>query len=110
MVHEACTVCIKYYPKGISAYDPYLFVFETDYEDFIVDLFSQLPTSAFFFTCKEKLFLYAHVEKASIRETGLDITDISQIKLLCLVDELIEKGVIKDEKRAILEYHWTKDG
>jgi hypothetical protein len=34
-----------------------MFMFETDYEDFIVDLFSELPTSTFFFKVANKLFV-----------------------------------------------------
>jgi len=30
----------RFYPTFISSYDPYLWIFETHYEDFIIDLFS----------------------------------------------------------------------
>jgi hypothetical protein len=37
---ETCTIATSYYPATLRAYDPYLFMFETDYEDFIVELFA----------------------------------------------------------------------
>jgi hypothetical protein len=84
-------------------------VFETDYEDFVIDLFSLLPTGSFFFKVADKLLVYAHVEKASVRETGLKIHDVSQIQLLSLVNELKEKELIRSEFHSIFEYHWSKD-
>jgi len=37
---EYCTIITRYFPEKSSSYDSYIFVFETDYEDFIIDLFS----------------------------------------------------------------------
>lgn len=41
---ECCTIATCYYPEKFSSYDSFLYMFETDYEDFIIDLFSELPT------------------------------------------------------------------
>lgn len=108
-IHECCTVFTRYFPETIESYDPYLFMFETDYEDFVIDVFSQLPTSSFFFRVSDRLFLYAHVEKASLRNTGLDMSDVSQLHIPLLADALLERGIIESEAHAILEYHYRKD-
>lgn len=106
---ECCTVFTKYFPETISAYDPYLFMFETDYEDFIVDLFSELPTSSMFFKVADKLFLSVHMKKDSIRKVGLDMADIAQLWIPLLVGDLKNKGILTKEAHAIVEYHWGKE-
>jgi DNA-binding Lrp family transcriptional regulator len=106
---ECCTILVRYFPDSISAYDPYLFMFETDYEDFVIDLFSELPTSSFFFKVADKLFLHAFVERSSIRRTGLDMSDISQLHIPLIAKSLLKKGIIKSETHAIIEYHWGKN-
>ncbi len=106
---ECCTVFTQYFPDSILAYDPYLFMFETDYEDFIVELFSQLPTFSLFFKVSNKLFVLANIERASIRRVGLNMSDISQAHLLHLVEDLLDQGILKSEAHAIVEYSWNKD-
>jgi hypothetical protein len=32
---ECCTIATSYFPEKLSGYESYLFLFETDYEDFI---------------------------------------------------------------------------
>ena len=108
-INEYCTVFTRWFPKRASAYDPYLFVFETDYEDFVIDLFSQLPTSSIFFKVSNKLFMYTHVEKTSLRGVGLNMTDISQLHIPLLVRELLRKEIIHSEAHAIMEYFWRKN-
>ena len=107
-LHECCTVFTRYFPETIESYDPYLFMIETGYDDFVIDVFSQLPTSSFFFRVSDRLFLYAHVEKASLRNTGLDMSDVSQLHIPLLADALLERGIIESEAHAILEYHYRK--
>ncbi|MBU7012374.1 MAG: hypothetical protein HXS46_16965 [Theionarchaea archaeon] len=103
-----CTVFTLYYPKTISVHDPYLFVFETDYEDFLIDLFSELPASSWFFKVSDKLCLYAHVKReyARIVETQ---SDIRELHIPTLVTELIRKGVLKNEEHSIVECYWNRD-
>jgi hypothetical protein len=57
-VHEYCDICTYFYPASISEYDSYIYMFETDYEDFIIEVFSQLPTSALFFKIKDITIAY----------------------------------------------------
>ncbi|MBU7000427.1 MAG: winged helix-turn-helix domain-containing protein [Theionarchaea archaeon] len=105
---QCCTVTTSFFPEGISAYDPYLFVFGTEYEDFIVDLFSQMPTSAFFFKVSDMLFLHAHVKKDLMRCEDLGAPSIRQLPIPGLISELLKKGIIESEEHAVVEYHWTK--
>jgi len=106
---ETCTVFTRYFPGGASWYDPFLFMFETDYEDFIIDLFSELPTSAYFFKVSDKLFLSGRMLKESLRKVDLDMTNIAQLHIPLLVGDLRKKGILKEEADAIFRYSCTKD-
>ncbi len=106
---KSCTVYTRYFPKSIMSYDPYLFMFETDYEDFIIDLFSELPTSSFFFKVSDILFLYTNVDRTSVRKVGVDMSDVSQMHIPLLVDDLLERGILKTQDDSIIKYHWRKN-
>ena len=109
LINETCTVFTQFFPKGMAAYDPYLFMIETDYEDFIIELFSALPTSPFFFKAENKLFVIVQLEKTSIRESGIKIYDVSQIWIPCLFEKLQGSGIIRNEQHASFEYHCSKN-
>jgi DNA-binding Lrp family transcriptional regulator len=104
---EYCTVFTRYFPETISAYDPYLFMFETDYEDFIIDIFSELPTSPFFFKVSDRLFVYTNMAKEYTRCTELYAT-INKLQIPLLMKSLLERGILKSEAHTILEYYWGK--
>jgi hypothetical protein len=106
---SCCTITLSYYPEGIGSYDPYLFMFDTDYEDFLIDLFSLLPTSSFFFKVSGRLFLLAYVKRHLLRYDGLTMSDIGQLQIPLLVKSLLDTKIIKSEDHAIVEYHWAKD-
>ncbi|MGC1119564.1 MAG: winged helix-turn-helix domain-containing protein [Candidatus Methanofastidiosia archaeon] len=106
---SCCTITTSYFPEGIASYDPYLFMFNTEYEDFIIDLFSQLPTSSFFFKVSDRLFLLAYVKRHLLRYDGLTMSGIGQLQIPILVKALLDKKIINSEDHAIVEYHWAKD-
>ena len=108
-VPECCTITTSYFPERFSTYDSYLFMFETDYEDFIIDLFSELPTSSLFFTVADKLFLYAQVTGRLVRFVDIQDSRVGQLQIPLLVDDLLERGILKSEAHAILEYYWGKN-
>ena len=103
---ETCIVFTDYYPESLSAYNPYLFVFETDYEDFIIELFSELPATSSFFKVSDKLFVNIHVPEKLARIEGFDPFRLS-IPLLALT--LKEKEIIKNKDYLVPEYYWSKD-
>lgn len=106
---ECCTIVASYYPETISAYDPYLFLFETEYEDFIVELFSQLPVSTFFFKVADKLFVHFYVKKELSRTTKRDTAEFDKLEIPVLVEELCDRGIVTNDSYAIVEYYWGKD-
>lgn len=104
-----CTIITHYFPEGIAAYDPYLFMFDTEYEDFIIEVFSLLPTSCFFFKVSDRLLLLAYVKRHLLRYDGLTMSDVGQLQIPILMKLLLEKKIIRSEDHAIVEYHWAKD-
>ncbi|MBU7009081.1 MAG: hypothetical protein HXS46_00205, partial [Theionarchaea archaeon] len=105
---ECCTIATFYYPETLREYEPYLFLFETDYEDFIIDLFSELPSSSWFFKVSDKLFLYARVPKKYIRGDDPQ-TEPSELNIPLLANKLLEKGIIRRRARGPIETYWVKD-
>lgn len=106
---ECCTVFTRYFPEGGSSYDPCLFMVETDYEDFIIDLFSELPTSSLFFKVSDKLFLSGRMLKTSWRRDDLDMSNITQLHIPLLLKDCKERGILKETADAIFRYHCSKD-
>ena len=106
---ECCSILTSYFPDTISAYDPYLYIFETDYEDFLIDLFSELPTSCLFFKVSDKLILYAYIDREFLRNTDLQENRISKLHIPLLIRSLQKKGIIRKRAHGIVTYHWRKD-
>jgi len=106
---QYCTIVTGYYPKTISAYDPYVLMFETDYEDFIIDLFSQLPTTSWSFKIANKLLLYVWVDRGSMRSIDYRVPDISKLHIHQLSRLLLKKGIIRSKAHAIVECYWRED-
>lgn len=104
---QTCTIFTLYYPKAVSQYDPYLFMLETDYEDFIIDLFSEFPTTTTFFKVDSKLFVYAHVERQYVRI--FDFCKPKELQIPIIMQNLIDKGIVRNEKHAIIECYWRKE-
>ena len=105
---ECCTIATSYFPEGISEYEPYLFLFETDYEDFVVEVFSGLPTSSWFFKVSDKLFLYTHVPKRYVKEINLQPAP-NRLNIPSLTTELLRKGIIRRGLRGPIEAYCVKD-
>jgi hypothetical protein len=106
---ECCTVFTRYFPETIESYDPYMFAIETDYEDFIIDLFSELPTSSIFFKVSNKLLMYADVDRRLLRSAFLKISEVSKIHIPFLLRDLKKKGIIKSKGHAIVAHHYKKE-
>ncbi|MGD2248800.1 MAG: hypothetical protein PVF58_10385 [Candidatus Methanofastidiosia archaeon] len=107
-VEEACTVFTGYFPRTVEVYDPYLFDFETENTDFIIELFSQLPTFSYFFMVSNKLFALLYLKKDSIRISGRNMLDIRKLQIRLLIDDLLNKNILKSEKHAIVEFYHRK--
>ena len=105
---ETCTIATHYYPETLAAYDPYISMFETDYEDFLIELFSEFPTTSSFFKVSDKLFVLSYIPKQYTR-TADPATPLEKLLIPLQMIELLKKGIIKDKARAIVEYSKGKE-
>ncbi|MBU7046921.1 MAG: hypothetical protein HXS54_10860 [Theionarchaea archaeon] len=104
---NTCTIHTSYYPDALSSYDPYLFMFETDHENFIINLFSELPSSVSFFKVSNMLFLSTYIPRELARGADLQLSNKLYIPLLMV--DLLERSVIRNKDYAIVEYSKGKD-
>ncbi len=101
-IPEYCTVFTRYFPKTAPFYTTFLYMVETDYEDFVIDLFSELPTSSIFFKVQDKLLMLIDADK----EFMGDISHIedSRFCIPFFMGEPLLKKVIKDYAQAIIGF------
>ena len=81
---------------------------ETDYEDFIIKLFSELPTSCLFFKVADKLVFHVFLRKELLRFIGSQ-NGFDKLRLNLLIMNLLAKGILKSETHTIFEYYWGKN-
>ncbi len=105
---ECCTIFASYFPEKKSSYDQYLFMFKTDYEDFIIELFSELPTTSTFFKIGDRIFAYLHLAYQSIR-TPEPVISLDQLQIPLLMGDLSKKGIIRNKLHALLERFSSRD-
>ncbi len=106
---ETCTIATVYFPKKLSAYDPYLYMFETEYEDFIIELFSELPTSSLFFRVSNKLFSRLYLDRQYLRNFDSPLDDVNQLHIPLMLRELTKMGILQNRTRAEIANHCRKD-
>lgn len=83
-------------------------MFETDYEDFVIELFSEFPTSVSFFKVSDKLFMLAYVSKPYMRSIDL-IEASSKWYIPAVIIDLLNKGILRNGVRAMVDYSKGKD-
>ncbi len=104
---QCCRIVTHYFPEGLSSYLTYLFMFETDYEDFIIDLFSELPTTSSYFKVSDNLFTFVKIPPPYL--TSVDVQEPMRAKYIPLfTEDFVEKGIVKGEEYALAEYFWRK--
>ncbi|MBU7040047.1 MAG: hypothetical protein HXS45_04510 [Theionarchaea archaeon] len=107
---ECCTFATNYFPETLPAYDLYLHMFRTDYEDFIIDLFSQLPTTCWFQRVSDALLVYIWTMKSPARQKSIRIEDITGMQIPFLKRELAKKAIVENEAHAKVKCCWRKEG
>ncbi len=107
MLDERCTVRTGFYPDTLSGYQTYLSLFDTDYEDFVIEVFSELPASPSFFKVQDKLIVMTYLPGKFMDDISTQTPEILNIPLLEV--ELLTKGIVKRKKRAIVGRSKKKD-
>lgn len=85
-LRDYCTVITYYFPEGYQAYDRFTLCFKTNYEEYIVKLFSTFPTSSIFHKIGKYLLVNIFVP--------LDYEQ--QMRIYDVVSRLLHKKVITD--------------
>jgi len=106
-VDELFTTTVAYYPGGIESYEPWLFKIETDYEDFIIDLFSELPTTSLHFKVKGNLFSLLFGKRELLRNITVP-RKIEELHIPWMMDKMREKGIITHDEHGLVNCHWKK--
>jgi hypothetical protein len=107
-LHETCTIYTQFYPDGIDQYDPYLLTIDTEYEDFVIDLFSQFPTSSTFFTVEEKLFCFCNAKSTYLRRVTRPVNGIEDLEIPLIFKILKQKKYINTWGYSSIEYYYQK--
>ena len=105
-VPDYCTVFTSFYPETINNYEPYVYVFKTDYEDFIIEVFSELPTTVWFFKVCDNLMVYTWIDRGSMNKANCSLSEISRLHIFLVIEDLLKKEIIKSEQHAIDQCYW----
>ncbi|MBU7022658.1 MAG: winged helix-turn-helix domain-containing protein [Theionarchaea archaeon] len=106
---ECCTIFTCYFPETVPAYDPYVFMVETDYEDFVMSLFSQLSTTTWFYRVQDNLFLDVWLDRGSMKSDDYLMQDINRLHIPLLFRELLRKRIIRSEAHAVVQCYWRRN-
>jgi hypothetical protein len=104
-----CTVFTCYFQETIDNYDPYIYVFETDHEDFIIDLFSQLPTTCWFQRVADTLIVHLWTIRGKMRKIDIRNKNVPEMQVSLLIKELLKRGIIKKENHAVVKFYGRKE-
>jgi predicted transcriptional regulator len=106
---EYCTISTCYFQETIDNYDPFIYVFETDYEDFIIDLFSELPTTCWFQRVSDALIVHLWTIRGKMRKIDIRKKNVPEFQVSLLIQELLKKGIIRKENHALFKYYGRKE-
>lgn len=107
-VPECCTVFTWYFLGTWLSYHFYIYMIETDYEDFIVELFSQIPATTWFYKVSDTLFLDMCIDKGLRRREGQRNSFEDVLTFFKIINELQDREIIKSVNRASIYHTWEK--
>jgi hypothetical protein len=93
------TVLLPYYPLGFRLYSQYFFVFSSDYEDFLCELFGSLPCHTSITKVADMLIMYLSIQK------GEEMSE----RLFQICSRMIDLGLINSFWSSRPIYHWTPE-
>jgi hypothetical protein len=96
---KVSTVLLPYYPLGFHQYSQHFFVFWTDYEDLLCELFGYLPCYVSITNVSDALLIYA-----SILRDGM-----SKYHFFRLYYDLLKQGYVNKFWTATPVFHWRPD-
>jgi hypothetical protein len=106
---QYCTILTCYFQETLDNYDPYLYVIETNYEDFIIDLFSQLPTTCWFQRVEDTLIVHLWTIRGRMRKIDISNRNVPELQISLLTQELLESGIVKKENYTYRKFYGRKE-
>ena len=104
-----CTVFTSFFPQTIKEYEPYIYLFETEYEDFVIEVFSELPTTVWFFKVADTLVLYTWLDRGSIGMADYRTPEINTLHTLLMLRDFLKKEIVTKEQHAFVQCYWRKE-
>jgi hypothetical protein len=104
-----CIIFTCYYRESLSSYDECLYTFETDYEDFVIDVFSQLPATSWFYKVEDRLIAHLQIKTRPSRKESLQTEDVTGVQILLLVKDMMKKGIVRNEAHGTFKCYWRKE-
>lgn len=93
-LEEHSTVHVGFYPDGYQTYMTYCFLFSSDYEDSVKELFSLFPTTPFILEIGNQLMVFTNMISSKITRG-----------LFCTIYDMKRNGIIKGFKQAVAVFH-----
>jgi len=93
------SILLPCYPLGFRLYSQYFFVFWSDYEKFLCELFGRLPCHTAITKVKGASIMYVSIQKAE---------DISE-KLFKMCSKMVDLGLIDHFWSSRPIYGWRRD-
>lgn len=93
-LEEHSTVHVGFYPDGYQTYMTYCFLFSSDYEDSVKELFSLFPTTPFILEIGNQLMVFTNMISSKITRG-----------LFCTIYDMKRNGIIKGFRQAVAVFH-----
>lgn len=93
-LRDHCTIHTGFYPEGYQNYMTYCFLFSSDHEKSIRQLFSTFPTTPFMVEIGNQLMVFANMISSHITR-----------KVFCIIYDMKRKEMIKGFKQAVAVFH-----
>ena len=94
-----CSINITYLHEGYDAYMSVALCLETDYEQYLIDLLSLLPTGTIFYKIGERLMVTIYAPREDVECTYRIFRVISQLK---------GNGIVHDYLDGVAVWYWRR--
>jgi hypothetical protein len=78
-------------------------------EDFVIDLFSELPTTCWFQRVSDTLIAHLWTTRGKMRKIDIRNKNFPELQISLLIQELLERGIIRKENHSYREFYWRKE-
>ncbi len=93
-LEEHSTIHVGFYPDGYQTYMTYCFMFSSDYEDSVRELFSLFPTTPFILEIGNQLMVFTNMISSRITRG-----------LFCTIYDMKRQDIIKGFRQAVAVFH-----